>query len=181
MYGLINKSLKSMVIDHHGQELWQQILSTSGVDLDSFVSMQRYDDQVTYALVGATSEVLKTPAEDCLEAFGVYWSTVVAPNAYGVLLDSTGTNLLEFLQHTNDLHDRITSTFIGYTPPHFEVSHEDNRVALHYESKRQGLTPFVIGVVKGLAQRFGSTIDIEPVQKVAVPEGESSIIYFTIN
>ena len=88
---------------------------------------------------------------------------------------------MEFLQHTNDLHDRITSTFIGYTPPYFEVSNNDNRVALRYESKREGLTPFVIGVIKGLAKRFGSTLTFEPVEKVQVSQGETSVIHFVIH
>jgi guanylate cyclase soluble subunit beta len=116
-----------------------------------------------------------------LDAFGYYWATVVAPGSYGLLLNSTGSNLLEFLQHTNNLHDRITSTFIGYMPPYFEVSHTDNRIALRYESKREGLTPFVIGVIKGLAERFGSTLTFEPLEKIEVNEGETSVIHFVIN
>jgi guanylate cyclase soluble subunit beta len=181
MYGLINKSLKAMITENHGADCWNKIFEASGVSVDSFVSMQQYDDQVTYALVGAASEQLNASPADCLDAFGYYWATVVAPESYGLLLDSTGSNLLEFLQHTNDLHDRITSTFIGYTPPYFEVSNNDNRVALRYESKREGLTPFVIGVIKGLAKRFGSTLTFDPVEKVQISQGETSVIHFVIH
>ena len=53
MYGLINKALKTMILDAHGDDVWAQILARSGVDEDSFISMQRYDDAVTYALVSA--------------------------------------------------------------------------------------------------------------------------------
>ena len=180
MYGLINKSLKSMVIDNHGADVWQEIMDASGIPVDSFISMQRYDDAITYSLVGAAATVLDTPTESCLEQFGFYWATVTAPETYSILLDTTGSNLIDFLEHTNELHDRITSTFIGYIPPYFEVSRQDNRIALRYESKREGLTPFVIGVVKGLAERFNSTLVFDETQYIAVPEGETSVIHFSI-
>ena len=80
MYGLINKALRTMVTDGHGSDVWDQIMEKSGVSEDSFISMQKYDDSVTYSLVGASSEVLGAPAEACLELFGHYWATVTAPH-----------------------------------------------------------------------------------------------------
>ncbi len=180
MYGLINKSLKAMIIDHHGEQTWLMILGKAGVPADSFVSMRRYDDSVTYALVGAASDVLGVDAEQCLEQFGYYWATVTARQAYGVLLDSTGSSLVEFLENVNGLHDRITSTFIGYEPPHFEVDRSNASVALHYQSQRQGLTPFVIGVVKGMAEHFHTDIRFMDAEPIPVESGENSIIRFII-
>jgi hypothetical protein len=180
MYGLINKSLKTMILDAKGERVWAAILKKSGVPVDSFVSMRRYDDAVTYALVGAASEVLGESAEKCLEIFGHYWATVTAPQAYGVLLDSTGSSLMEFLVNVNGLHDRITSTFIGYEPPYFIVDAEGKKVSLRYESRREGLTPFVIGVVKGLAERFGNTLLFSEPEHIECDKGEISVIHFTI-
>jgi hypothetical protein len=37
----------------------------------------------------------------------------------------------------------------------------DHESLLHYVSTRQGLTPFVVGLLKGLAVEFGDVIDIE--------------------
>lgn len=181
MYGLINKALKTMILDGHGNDVWNRIIMRSGVSEDSFLSMQRYDDSITYALVGATSEVLEASAEDCLEIFGHYWATVTAPSAYGMLMDSTGNDLIGFLENVNGLHDRITSTFVGYIPPHFVVKADSNEVCLRYESQREGLTPFVIGVVKGLAERFKQKVHFGSVEKCSTEIGEISLIYFTVD
>jgi guanylate cyclase soluble subunit beta len=180
MYGLINKALKTMIVDGHGQNAWGLILEKSGVPDDSFITMQSYDDSITYALVGATSEVLETPAEKCLELFGHYWATVTAPNTYEMLFKSTGDNLFEFLDNVNSLHDRITSTFIDYVPPHFMTTSDNNRMELVYESQREGLTPFLIGMIKGLAERFQVQVDFESVVAKSVAAGETSVITLRI-
>lgn len=169
-----------MVLDIYGQDRWDDILAESGVPADSFISMRRYDDSVTYALVGAASRVLQAPVDKCLQDFGVYWATVTAPATYGVLLDSTGATLIDFLLNVNALHDRITSTFIGYEPPYFDVQLDSNRVALRYESKREGLTPFVVGVVIGLAQRFNNQLEFDAPESIAVSCGETSVIHFRV-
>lgn len=181
MYGLINKALKTMILANQGEEVWNQILAKSGVGEDAFLSMQRYDDSLTYSLVGATSDVLQASPEQCLEIFGHYWATVTAPEAYGMLMDSTGSDLIEFLENVNGLHDRITSTFVGYIPPHFILSKNSNEICLKYESTREGLTPFVIGVVKGLAERFGQRLEFGEVEKCPVDSGETSLIYFKVH
>jgi guanylate cyclase soluble subunit beta len=180
MYGLINKALKTMIVDGHGEDTWQLILEKSAVPDDSFITMERYDDSITYALVGATSDVLGAPAEACLDLFGHYWATVTAPNAYEMLFESTGETLFEFLENVNSLHDRITSTFIGYVPPHFIATANKNRMELVYESKREGLTPFVVGIIKGLAERFEVNVEFESVESKQVSEGETSVITIII-
>ena len=180
MYGMINKALQTMVVDHYGEESWQKIRTLSGISDAVFMSMERYDDEITYALVGATAEVLDASAEFCLDAFGHYWATVTAPQHYGMLMDSTGGGLIEFLENVNGMHDRLTSTFIGYVPPHFELEKNSNDIILKYESKREGLTPFVVGVVKGLAERFDTVLDFGKVEKCAVSSGEMSFIHFRV-
>jgi guanylate cyclase soluble subunit beta len=176
MYGLINKALKTMIIDGHGTQVWDRILQQSAVSEDSFTTMEQYNDDVTYALVGATSEVLESPAAVCLELFGHYWATVTAPNAYEMLFQSTGENLFEFLDNVNSLHDRITSTFIDYVPPHFIVTKDKNKMELVYESQREGLTPFLIGIIKGLADRFEVEVAFQSIEARAVHKGETSVI-----
>ena len=97
MYGLINKALREMVQERFGQEAWESVFEASGVPEDSFLTMRSYDDQLTYQLVGAASEVLGAPAEDCLVMFGEYWVAETASKSYGPLMDASGDNLIEFL------------------------------------------------------------------------------------
>ena len=173
MYGLINKALRDMVLDNYDEETWQQILEKSGVPDDSFLTMRSYDDGITYDLAGAASEVLGAPVEKCLELFGEYWLTEAAPNSYGKLLDAAGETVFEFLENLNVMHDRITSTFIDYSPPQFFVERRSDKEALvHYKSVREGLTPFVVGLFKGMGKRFNLDIKITDIQRQDVESGE---------
>jgi hypothetical protein len=175
MYGLINNSLKSMLLEQFGEEQWQKVLSTSGVSEDSFLTMRSYDDSITYSLADAASKVLGAPVEACLEMFGEFWVLETATKSYGMLLNATGQDMIEFLGNMNALHDRINSTFLNYTPPEFFVESKENHHLIHYVSQREGLTPFVVGLLKGLAKRFDSTIAIISQSEVSVDHGEHTV------
>jgi len=175
MYGLINNSLKSMILEQFGEEQWQQVLSASGVPEDSFLTMRSYDDSVTYSLAGAASEVLGAPVEACLEMFGEYWVLETASKSYGMLLNAAGQDMLEFLGNMNALHDRITSTFLNYMPPEFYVEEKDGLHLIHYVSQREGLTPFVVGLLKGLAKRFNTELTIISQTDKQVEQGAHTI------
>lgn len=181
MYGLINKALREMVIERFGEEEWQRVFDASGVPEDSFLTMRSYDDQVTYQLVGAASEVLGAPPEACLEMFGEYWVLETASKTYGTLMDASGTSLLEFLENMNALHDRITGTFLNYCPPEFRVEEGDgDRHRIHYISQREGLTPFVVGLLGGLSKRFETDLEICGQESVPVDEGEHTVFEVAI-
>jgi len=181
VYGLINSSLQSMIREKFGEEQWNSILSASGVPEDSFLSMRSYDDAITYDLVGAASAVLGAPAEACLEMFGEWWVLETAAKSYGPLMDAAGHDLVEFLSNMNALHDRITGTFTNYVPPEFRVeSLEGGRHRIHYISKRQGLTPFVVGLLKGLATRFDSTLEFHSQKPLPVTSGEHTVFEVTV-
>ena len=181
MYGLINGALQNMIREKFGEELWDRVLRASGVPEDSFLSMKRYDDAITYDLVGAASQVLGVPVKACLEMFGEYWVLETANKTYGTLMAAAGSNLVEFLSNLNTLHDRITSTFVDYVPPSFEVeSLGEDRYRVHYISQRQGLTPFVVGLIRGLSTHFGSNLEITSQTAVPVSSGEHTVFQVTL-
>lgn len=176
MYGLINSSLQSMIREKFGEDEWLKVLERSGVPEDSFLTMRGYDDALTYQLAGAASDVLGAPVEDCLEMFGEYWVLQTATKSYGMLMDASGDSMVEFLANMNSLHDRITGTFLNYVPPEFLVeSLEPPRYRIHYISKRKGLIPFVDGLLKGLAIRFGSELEIHDCNELDVEEGTHAV------
>lgn len=176
MYGIINSSIHDMIKQNFGDEKWQDVLRSSGVAEDSFLSMRSYDDSVTYELLGAAADVIGESLETCLEMFGKFWVLETATKHYGILLDSTGDSLIECLKNLNDLHDRITSTFLDYMPPHFSVEElEDNQYRICYSSKRTGLTPFVVGLLKGLAAKFDSQLQFGRQISLPADGGEKTI------
>ena len=70
MYGLVNQALEDFVRRGFGDAAWKQIRDNAGLNLEMFVSMDSYPDEVTYQLVGAATEVLNLDAARILEAFG---------------------------------------------------------------------------------------------------------------
>lgn len=181
MYGLINTALRDMIQTRFSDEVWQQVLTASGVPEDSFLTMRSYDDAITYSLAGAASEVLGAPIETCLEMFGEFWIEETAGKNYGMLMDATGQNLVEFLENLNGLHDRITSTFLNYMPPSFRIEQlGDTQYRLHYESSRKGLTPFVVGLLNGLTRRFDAELAIESQHDEPAGDGTHTIFALTI-
>lgn len=181
MYGLINSALQSMIREKFGDDQWQQVLEASGVPEDSFLTMRSYDDKITYDLAYAAADVLGAPVAACLEMFGEYWILETASKSYGPLMDASGTTLVEFLGNLNALHDRITSTFLNYRPPEFRVETlENDRHLVHYLSEREGMVPFVIGLLKGLAQRFDSELAILNQEDLETPEGVHATFEITV-
>ena len=181
MYGLINNALQSMIREKFGDDEWEAVLKASGVPDDSFLTMRSYEDGITYDLAGAASEVLGAPVDACLEMFGEYWVLETATKSYGPLMDASGDSMVEFLNNMNALHDRITGTFLNYVPPEFRVeSLGGDRHRIHYISKREGLTSFVVGLLKGLAVRFNSTCEIREVVPREVEEGTHMVFEVTV-
>lgn len=165
MYGLVNKAIEDLVTQGHGAETWQRIVERAGVELAGFISMEQYPDQLTYGLVGAASEELGVPAAELLEAFGKFWVLYTGTEGYGEFLDMSGSTFEEFLGNLDNLHMRVGLSFPELEPPSFRCEKlGPGRYHLRYYSKRQGLVPMVIGLVKGLAERFGLEVDVRLAQ-----------------
>lgn len=161
MYGMINRAVKGLLTDLHGEETWTRIRELAGVDEEEFLSMEQYPDETTYRLVGASSEVLGIPADQVLEAFGEYWIKYTAEAGYGEVMRAAGKTLPEFLANLDELHTRIRFGMPHLRPPSFSVNEEsDGTLVLRYVSEREGLAPLVVGLVKGLAERFGEQVEI---------------------
>lgn len=181
MYGLINNALQSMVVTYHDEGTWKRIHAQSGVAEDVFLTMRRYDDESTFLLVEAASDVLGAPVDDCLAMFGEYWVKHIATKNFQTLMDTTGTSTVSFLQNLNALHDRITSTFLDYVPPEFKIDNlGEDRYQVHYYSQRTGLTPFVTGLLQGLAEHFGDELQMISLSTESIGEGVHSVYELTI-
>jgi guanylate cyclase soluble subunit beta len=80
--------------------------------------------------------------------------------------------MLEFLENLNELHDRISTTFLEYEPPEFRVSElQKNRMEVEYISHREGLNSFVSGLLVALSERFNEPMSIEATEDLSVDAG----------
>jgi hypothetical protein len=160
MYGMVNQGVRGLVLSRFGEEAWTRI-HTQAAAPATFLNFEQYDDAVTYNLVGAAAEVLELPAEAVLRTFGLYWVTDIAVKSYGDLMNRSGISLVDFLKNLDHMHTRIKVSFPNYRPPSFRVKElSDDELELDYYSEREGLLPFVEGLLAGLALHFHSKIDI---------------------
>jgi hypothetical protein len=165
MYGLVNKAIKDLVVNNHGEEKWKEICELSGFEDEEFIGMNPYPDKLTYDLVMNGARVLKADAGALLEAFGEYWILYTADEGYGDLMDLTGSSFVEFLTNLDMLHYRIGNIMPKLAPPQFSTRNEtSNSVELEYRSHREGLVPMLHGLIRGLGKRFEMNVTIEQIQ-----------------
>lgn len=161
MYGLVNRAVEDMVVANFGEGTWTAIKERAGFHDEGFMSMQNYDDAVTYNMVGAASEVLGIEPSSVLEAFGEYWVMFTGREGYGHLFEMGGRSLSEFLENLNNMHTRIAVAMSDARMPSFQVEKIDaNSLRLHYVSTREGLAPLVVGILRGLAKVFNTSVTV---------------------
>lgn len=162
MYGMINKAVQELVTTKFGEDKWREIHRKANVTEPAFINMVKYPDEMTHRLVGAASEVLGAPAEAIMEDFGEYWTVYAAEKGFGHLLDFAGDNIVDFLINLDSMHTRVALTFHHLEPPSFRVTDvTPTTVRLHYYSKRAGLGPVVIGMIKGLGKRLNTAVAVK--------------------
>lgn len=161
MYGLVNKAIQDMICHQFGDDTWQTIKQKAGVQIDAFVSLDSYPDEITYQLAEAASQVLDLSMAEVLEAFGEYWVLYTGREGYGEMFRWWGDDLRAFLLNLNNMHTRIGLSFPNLKPPTFECTDlRDNSLILHYHSIRCGLAPMVIGLLKGLGTVFHTRVEV---------------------
>ena len=176
MYGIVNKAIQDLVTENFGADKWELIKEKSGVDIDYFLSNEPYDDDITYQLAGATSEIIGITVGQVLNAFGEWWILRTGKEKYGGLMEAGGNNLKEFLVNLPQFHNRIMLMYPKLTPPEFKVSDiENNSIHVHYFSKREGLQEFVRGLLSGLGMMYGVETSIDLMQ--TRDEGNSHEIF----
>lgn len=162
MYGMVNQAIKDLVITRYGGSKWLEIAADSNLEIQEFLFMEYYPDELTYSLVASASKILKLSPETVLEEFGKHWILYTANEGYGAIMDMFGRNFKMCLQNLNDLHARIGLNMPHLKPPKFvfkEIS--ESHYTLEYESQRKGLCPMVKGLLLGLAIKFNENAMIK--------------------
>lgn len=165
MYGLVNKAIKQLVVKEFGEQTWVEVCKMVGFEEEDFVGMEPYPDSLTYQLVGSITKVTNMDSKDVLEAFGEHWILYTADEGYGDLMDLSGNNFVDFLSNLDMLHERIAGLMPHLSPPKFTTRNTTQQsVELEYRSDREGLTPMLYGLIKGLAKRYDMVVSIEQIQ-----------------
>lgn len=168
MYGMVNNAIKHLILDEHGQDTWSQVFEGSALSSDDFYQMEQYEDADSVALVVSASNILEVSPAAFLEALGVYWITYAMNSDYGDLLEMAGESLPEILDNLDSMHTRVGDSFEALQPPSFWCTDlEENSLHLHYASDRDGLSPMVVGLIKGLGLLFDLECEVTHAESAA--------------
>ncbi|XP_013400601.1 guanylate cyclase soluble subunit beta-2 [Lingula anatina] len=169
MYGQIHVCVRSLVIKKFGEEVWETILEKAQCDdTTDFMVFHRYTDQKTIGLVVAVSQVLDVPLEAVLELFGEYFFEYCLDNGYDKMLRTLGEDLPSFIQNLDSLHSLLAMSYKNIEAPSFrcEANSGEDTLILHYYSRRKGLYPIVIGLVRAVGKHlFNSDCTLEVISK----------------
>lgn len=180
MYGLVNQAVEDLAVRVGGPELWSKIVERAGIDVPVFVAMSTYDDDVTYKLVEAASEVLGLSQAEVLEAFGEHWILYTGSQGYGPMMSAMGTTLPQFLGNLDAMHSRIALSMPALKPPSFACEElGEGRLLVRYWSERAGLAPMVTGLLKGLADRFDLDLTVTAQERSADADHDSFLLDYT--
>ncbi|GLI65462.1 hypothetical protein VaNZ11_008812 [Volvox africanus] len=155
MIGWVNNSVECFVRDTFGDDVWASVVDVAGVGKGGWVSSCPYPDSETYQVVITASTLLGVTPAQALEAYGVYFVDYVTQQGYEKLLHTLGSNIAEFLKSLNNLHLHLTMSFPAMSAPAFKcMAVGPESLELHYYSHRPALGPIVVGVLRGLANRY---------------------------
>jgi Haem-NO-binding len=154
MYGMVNEAMQQMITSLHGEATWQHIRAQVGCDLEHFIRLDAYPDELTYGLVGAAVAELRVPAPELLHEFGRYWVSFARHGGYGDFFRACAT-YEAFLVQLDAMHARLQLSFPGLRAPQFTCAIESpTSLRVVYQSHREGLAPFVAGLLEGLGEPF---------------------------
>lgn len=163
MYGLVNAAFRELIISRHGLGKWEDIRRKLDIEADEFARMEPYPDELTYQMVKCGAEATGVPDRELLTTFGEFWVTYT-DREYRALFEFAGDSLVDFLLGLDELHVRVGRNFPKLKPPSFRFDTLDrSTLRMHYLTERNGLCPFVSGLLKGLSIRFRTPLDVSDV------------------
>lgn len=164
MKGTIFNVLQEFVEQHHGYELWDDVIIQC--DLPSkgiFTSTKYYEDSELFTLVGALSSQLNVPANELVSLFGEYLFPKLMPQA--PVEAQKAPSLRAFLMMVDSvIHVEVQKLYKESNLPDFNYDDsEDTTLEMHYQSPRK-LCYLSEGLIKGAAKHFNQAIEITQTQ-----------------
>lgn len=153
MYGYLIESIERHLQQKYGKDHWNQVLDMIGMSDVAFSSHTIYKDDVIENIAQSCSKLFGKSADEFKKFFGTCFVMFFSETGYKQLIRASGRNFRDFVHGIDDLHNQIRFGFPGMVSPFFHVAKEDiHGMVVHYRSKRQGYTYYVIGQMTGIAE-----------------------------
>lgn len=161
MYGLIHRHIRSMVIARIEPELWHLAEKEEGISATDFVGTIVYDDEKTNKIMAIACSLLGMETDEFLDEFGKYWISAMSTGSYRTFFSFCGNDIAQSMTNLNTLHDTVTVAMDGAKPPRFAITARDEKgLTISYHSERTGLSPFVIGLLRGLVAHHRQNAEV---------------------
>jgi Heme NO binding. len=161
MKGTIVKCMQELVEKKFGAAKWLETVKRAGLDTNMrYVATDDIADADVMKLVKAIGEVNSLSADQVIEAFGDYWSSVYAPSLYGIFFDRA-KNTKELLSNLDHIHDVMTKSMKGAAPPHFTLDWQGEKVMLMKYRSPRGLAMLMPGLIRGIAKHYKEHVKVD--------------------
>jgi hypothetical protein len=159
MKGIVFNLLEQVVVNHHGEAIWDELLDKTGL-AGAYTSLGSYPDDQVFALVGAASDALGKPPNEVLRWFGREAMPLLARHYPAFFATHRATR--GFVLSVNSIiHPEVRKLYTGAGCPHFHFEDgADGALLLGYNSPRK-LCALAHGFIEGAADHFGETVRVE--------------------
>lgn len=161
MYGMIHQAARELAVSHIGEAEWDQFCKVHGIVGAQFIGFEYYDDAITLRLIDLVAARLGLGHEEALIEFGHTWIRFASQSAFGRVLSLAGKDLETFLDNLDRMHASIKSNMPRAEMPSFQLLEvRPDMIRVLYRSSRNGLAPFVAGILSEVALRFGEQVSV---------------------
>lgn len=159
MKGIVFNLLEEAVTGAYGENAWDDLLETAGLD-GSYTSLGNYPDQHLTVLVQAAAATTGESPQAIVRWFGRQALPALAV-AYPGFFDPH-EDVGSFLHTLNDIiHPEVRKLYPGADVPNFGfATADDGMITMRYGSPRR-LCAFAEGLIEGAAAHFKQTVVIE--------------------
>lgn len=158
MKGVIFNILETLVVEHHGEDTWDDLLDAAGVD-GIYTSLGSYEDAEFLKLIQTASDALSVPVPDLVRWYGFH-AIPIFYQRYPKFFDAH-TDTRHFLLTLNDIiHPEVRKIYPGASVPNFEY-HDlpDGGLRVVYSSAKK-LCVLAEGLIEGAAQHYDERVSI---------------------
>lgn len=143
------------MLNRYGKDVWLEVKERAGIKHPAFATHQKYSDNIIPQLANALHETTGDSLETIGEEFGKRFVHFTSSFGYDRILKVLGRHLRDFINGLDNLHEYLRFTYPKLKAPSFFCTDEtENGMKLHYRSKRQGFTYYVMGQVKEVGRVF---------------------------
>lgn len=162
MKGVIFNLAEEVIVDSHGEDVWDALLDAAGVD-GAYTSLGNYPDDDLARLVQAASELLGVAPDTVVATIGEGALPLLA-NRYPVFFEGYDATR-SFLLTLNDvIHSEVRKLYPGADVPEFGFDDsESGELVITYRSARK-LCALARGFISGAAQYYGEVAIVDEPQ-----------------